>query len=208
MTSHLYLKLNNLFSDDNEINDIKTYLTNNTLPPRLDTNKKIKHFLVKFNKFKVENNKLYFEDPEHKLEVIPRADIPDTLKRLYDDQDFSTGSGQQSLYFKVRDRYLNIKRNDVAEFIKREPTYQMTRKPRHHINKPIRASQVNERWSCDHIDVGEDYKINNQRYILTVIDYFSRYAWCEPQRDRTADATVEAVRRIIQRAENTYPHIL
>ena len=40
MTSNLYLRLNNLFSDDNEINDIKTYLTNNTLPRRLDTIRK------------------------------------------------------------------------------------------------------------------------------------------------------------------------
>ena len=96
MTTHLYLKLNNLFSDDNEINDIKTYLTNNTLPPRLDSNKKIRHFLTKYNKFIVENNKLYYQDPEHKLEVIPRADIQNTLERLYADQDFSTGSGQNS----------------------------------------------------------------------------------------------------------------
>ena len=59
MTTNLYLKLNNLFADDNEINEIKNYLTNNVLPARLNTNPKIKRFFFKFNKFKVENNKLY-----------------------------------------------------------------------------------------------------------------------------------------------------
>ena len=120
MTTHLYIKLNDLFSNDNKIHDIKTYLENNVLPPTLDSNnKKIKHFLTKPNKFKeVENTKLYYEDPEHKLEVIPRVDKQDTLKRLYDDQYFSVGSGQNSLYFKLRDKYLNIKRNDVADFLK------------------------------------------------------------------------------------------
>ena len=42
--TNLYLRLNNLFADGNEINDIKTYITNNVLPPILDTNKKIKTF--------------------------------------------------------------------------------------------------------------------------------------------------------------------
>ena len=69
--SNLYLKLNNLFADDNEIEEIKNYLTNNVLPARININPKIKRFLVKFNKFKVENDKLYYQDAEHKLEVIP-----------------------------------------------------------------------------------------------------------------------------------------
>ena len=208
MTSNLYLKLNNLFSDDVEINNIKNYLVNNVLPPTFDTNKKIKHFLIKFKKFKVENNKLYYEDPEHKLEVIARADVEDTLKRLYADEDFSVGSGQNSLYFKVRDKYLNIKRNDVAEFLKRQPTFQMTRKVRHHINKPIRATYPNERFAIDLIDVGEDYIDNGFRYILTCVDYFSRYVFAEAIRNKTAVAVRDAMNIIVHRAGDTYPHII
>ena len=208
MTSNLYLRLNNLFADDNEIYEIKNYLTNNVLPVRLNTNPKIKRFLIKFNKFKVENNKLYYQDAEHKLEVIPRANIENTLTQLYADQDFSTGSGQQSLYFKVRDKYLNIKRNDVAEFLKRQPAFQMTRRVRHHINKPIRASEENERWAIDLIDTGEDYVDNGFRYLLTCVDYFSRYVWAEAIRNKTAIAVRDAMDIIVHRAGDTYPHII
>ena len=151
---------------------------------------------------------MYYQDAEHKLEVIRHADIQDTLKRLYDDQDFSVGSGQNSFYFKVRDRYLNIKRNDVAEFLKRQPTYQMTRRTNHKINKPIRATYPNERFAIDLIDVGEDYIDNGFRYILTCVDYFSRFVWAEAIRNKTAIAVMDAMDIIVHRAGNTYPRII
>jgi IS30 family transposase len=178
------------------------------MPPRLDTNKKIRHFLTKFQGFIVENNKLYYQDTEHKLEVLKRADIDNKLRELYNNQDFSVGSGQTSLYFKVRDMYLNIKRNDVAEFLKKQPSYQMSRNTRHHINRPIRASQANERFVIDLIDVGEDYVDNGYRYILTCVDYFTRYVWCEALRTKTAIAVRDAMQTIVHRAGDTYPSII
>ena len=208
MPNQFYNRLNNLFDDDAEIDEVINYLENNVMPPGLDTNKKIRHFLTKFQGFIVENNKLYYQDTEHKLEVLKRADIDNKLRELYNNQDFSVGSGQTSLYFKVRDMYLNIKRNDVAEFLKKQPSYQMSRNTRHHINRPIRASQANERFVIDLIDVGEDYVDNGYRYILTCVDYFTRYVWCESLRTKTAVAVRDAMQTIVHRAGDTYPSII
>jgi len=206
--TNTYLILNNLFKTDQRIAELKNYLQNNVLPANLNTNPKIKKFLTTFRNFKMENGKLIYEDKEHKLEVITKADIPETLKRLYDDQDFSTGSGQDSLYFKVRDKYLNIRRSDVANFLKHQPSYQMTRTTRHHINKPIRASQPNERWAIDLIDVGENYIHGGNRYILTCVDYFSRYVWAEPITNKTSITVRDAMETIVHHAGDTYPHII
>ena len=203
-----YLVLNNLFKNDERITELKNYLKNNILPAHLNTNVKIKKFLTTFRNFKIENNKLYYEDKENKLEVIPKTQIEDTLKRLYDDEDFSIGSGKNSLYFKVRDKYLNIRREDVGKFLEKEPYYQMSRTTRRHINKPIRASQVNERWAIDLIDVGEAYVDGRYRYILTCVDYFARFVWAEAIENKTSISVCNAMDTIVHRAGDTYPHII
>ena len=48
MTTNLYLRLHNLFTDDNEINDIKIYLENKVLHNHRSTDPKIIRFLIKF----------------------------------------------------------------------------------------------------------------------------------------------------------------
>jgi hypothetical protein len=81
MPNQFYNRQNNLFDDDAEIDEVINYLENNVMPPRLDTNKKIRHFLTKFQGFVVENHKLYYQDTEHKLEVLKSADIQDVVPR-------------------------------------------------------------------------------------------------------------------------------
>ena len=78
------------------------------------------------------------------------------------------------------------------DYLKRQPTFQMTRKPRHHITKPIRANDPNKRFAIDLIDVGEDYIDAGFKYILTCVDYFSRYVWGEALRNKTAIAVRDA----------------
>ena len=84
----------------------------------------------------------------------------------------------------------------------------MTRTTRHHINRPIRASQPNERWAIDLIDVGENYIHGGNRYILTCVDYFSRYVWAEPISNKTSITVRDAMETIVHHAGDTYPHII
>src|SRR5271156_4605259 len=45
---------------------------------------------------------------------------------------------------------------------------------------------------------------NGYRYILTLIDLFSRFAWAEPLRDKTGNEVAAALRRVF--AKGRQPH--
>ena len=98
-------------------------------------------------------------------------------------------------------KYLNITRDEVSEFIKGKTTYQLTKKEPPKINKPIIAYYPNERWAIDLVDVKIYSGHNNQKkYILTAIDYFSRYVFAAGISNKTAENTLEGLREIIQKA--------
>ena len=57
---------------------------------------------------------------------------------------------------------------------------------------------IDEIWSADLVEMQEFAKQNNSyRYLLTVIDLFSKYAWSIPLKDKTGKATEEAFRKIV-----------
>ena len=84
-------------------------------------------------------------------------------------------------YRKICDNYLNIRRSDTSAFLKTQKVYQMTR-IHHKMNEPILATNVNERWGIDCINM-TSFKNNNggvqngYKFILAVVDYFSRFVW-------------------------------
>ena len=43
------------------------------------------------------------------------------------------------------------------------------------------------------------------RYILTVIDVFSKYAWAEPVRSKDASAVADALKQVLQQAKPRKP---
>jgi transposase InsO family protein len=74
-------------------------------------------------------------------------------------------------------------------------------------NKPrkyrkVNTSSINDIWSADIVDMQALEKQNEgYKYILTVIDIHSRYAWAMPLKSKSAKDTAEAFKTIIQQAE-------
>jgi transposase InsO family protein len=57
---------------------------------------------------------------------------------------------------------------------------------------------IDDVWAADLSDMNEFKKDNkNIRYILTVIDCFSRHAWASPIKDKTGDTVLNALKKII-----------
>ena len=121
---NLFLKLNNYDYSDNNIENIKNYLKDKTVPSDLITNYKINLFKKRFDKFELKDNKLYYKPLD--LQVIEDDDKEKVMKELYNDYKVGPGSSMRSFYNKIQQRYLNIKRDDVEKFIKDEPAYQIT----------------------------------------------------------------------------------
>ncbi len=78
---------------------------------------------------------------------------------------------------------------ELKEFLTTLPTYQL--------HKPITekftfrktmVSYVDQQWQADLVDMQKYEKVNNgNRYILTVIDIFSRFAWAKPLKSKRGE---------------------
>lgn len=124
-----------------------------------------------------------------KLKHIPRDQVMETLNQLYSDP--LTGFvGRDKLFKKVQERYTGILYVDVEEFLKRNPTAQRHARPpsKQIVVQPIKSSSTNERWQMDLVDMGDAMAWRNHgfRYILTVIDHYSKYAWAYPLKNKSA----------------------
>lgn len=106
----------------------------------------------------------------------------------------------------VSSRYLNIKRKHIVDFLNKQPTFQMTRDKRKHVNKPYLSKYPNQIWSVDLVDLNR-YKGHNRqrRYIMTCIDHFSKHAWAEPIINKAAEDVTDAFQKIIASADGTMP---
>ena len=79
-------------------------------------------------------------------------------------------------------------------------------KPRrkHFKRRPVIAYGIGDEWQGDLLDMNNVKKDNkNTRFILTVIDVFSRRAWLEPVVRKSGELVAEALRTVIERAGYT-----
>ena len=110
----------------------------------------------------------------------------------------------------MRFKYLNISRQQTSDFLRKQTGYQLTKRERPTVNRPIVANYPNERWAIDLIDI-KTYISHNKGYkrILTGIDYFTKKVVGCPLRNKFDDSVVDGLEFCIQyQMENTYPHLM
>jgi hypothetical protein len=101
----------------------------------------------------------------------------------------------------VCSKYINITRKDIEAFLKKQPNYQMNQRITHRVNKPIIAKAPNSIWCVDLIDLAKYSGHNNFfKYVMVVVDTFSRKVWLEKMRTKGALQTARALRSVFQRA--------
>ena len=61
---------------------------------------------------------------------------------------------------------------------------------------------IDEQWVADLIEVGNVAKSNRgHRYLLTVVDLLSKYAWVEPVKSKTGKDVTTAFEKILKRSD-------
>ena len=71
---------------------------------------------------------------------------------------------------------------------------------------PVMVFGMDEQWTADLIEVINIAKYNRgYRYLLTVVDVFSKYAWVEPVKNKTGKAVTDAMAKILKRSEGRKP---
>ena len=121
------------------------------------------------------------------------------LERIYTDvDDPASFSSVDKLYKRARKDAPNISINDVRTFLRKQVTYTLHRPYRKRFvrNKTI-ANDIDYQWQADLADLAHLAKANdNSRYLLTVIDVFSRYAWAIPVSKKTGLLVRDAFKSI------------
>ncbi len=130
------------------------------------------------------------------------------LKGIYYDaaQSGSFG-GVDGLYRRVKELGHKIGRKKVKEFLAKQNTYSLHRDRRHRFRRnPTIVGGIDRQWQADLADVHALAKYNdNIRYILTVIDCFSKYAWAVPVRSKNAKDMTNAFKDLFRQSRQRVP---
>jgi hypothetical protein len=74
--------------------------------------------------------------------------------------------------------------------------------------RPVEIKGLNESWQADLVEMQHLSKWNRgHRYLLTVIDTFSKRAYAEPIKSKTAQDVASAMQEILNRAKTTPVHL-
>lgn len=111
--------------------------------------------------------------------VVLKSKICGIVKKGLDD---TRGSGARKLNKRLNEQYSGVSERKVQRTLDSSRRYQLhkARFGNIPIPRPIRAKEVQDQQQVDLLDMGK-WKIKHgrftYRYILTVIDVFSRYTW-------------------------------
>ena len=231
-------RLNNLRFTDDRIEIIKDYVKSKVFPQDLPRHK-IFEIMKQFNTGEwgvetrtVEVLKKNKRDTERKnvefliykplnLVVVEDNYKQSFLDSLYGDLSISLGKGIRTFYDAVSSKYLNISRKQVAEFLRRQGNFQITRRtPAKKDDEKIIGLYPNHIWMMDimfmdytkkynYFGGGKGKNRNYYRYILNIIDVFSKKLWSFPLLDgkKTALEVWNKLRSVI-RSENARPKLL
>lgn len=126
------------------------------------------------------------------------ATITATIRSKYVTPD-STGSfgGVRRLYETVQ-KEASLKQ--VEDWLKDQDTYVLFRQVKRKFPRlPILVNKIDEQWQIDLMDMSWLSKFNDdKKYLLNIIDCFSRYAWVFPLKTKNANEIVEAFKILLQ----------
>src|SRR5438552_6587537 len=87
-------------------------------------------------------------------------------------------------------------KNETTEWLKKQRTYTLHKHARlRYSTRPYKTAGIDQQWQADLVEMIPYAAVNDgYKYMLTVINLFSRYAWAKPIKDKTG----KEVRRAFQ----------
>ena len=121
----------------------------------------------------------------------------------YNPESPASFGGVDSIYRVVKDEGKHqISRNKIRLWLQKQDTYTCIHKPVRYRFKRNRVivGAIDEQWEADLVIMDSLSKYNNGfKYILTVIDVLSKYAWAEPIKTKTGENLVKAFEKILKK---------
>jgi len=123
--------------------------------------------------------------------------------KAYEDPSIGLG-GAPALLKKLKGKYPNLKLKQVKDVLNQNEGYQVSQNViREFPTRPIIVARPDELWQADLVfmDVpqGAPAKDNDGiKYLLTVIDVFTKYAWVKPLKNKEAQTVTNAFEQILE----------
>jgi len=130
-----------------------------------------------------------------------------TANRLYYDPARPTAfSTLRKLGFAAMKKR-NIKLDDIKDWLEKQDAYTFHRSIRKRFARnPYTVNNVMDVWVCDLVDVRALGRFNdNYKYILSVIDVFSKFLHLVPLRSKTCTAVASAFTSIYKDSSSRHP---
>ena len=184
------------------INNIKKYITERIIPDNLN-NRQRNTFVNRFqNNFMIKDDMLFYEPL--KLAIIPSDDNNKAKRHKILEEMFkrpeAIGKGQNNFHQLILRNYLGINREEIIDFLKSKPEYQLFQKKTTVISKSLRPQYPFHYMAIDLIDMGEKSKNANRqyRYIFTAVDLFTNYSWLFPMKNKNAYHTLNCFKELLR----------
>src|SRR6266705_3215270 len=118
----------------------------------------------------------------------------------YNPKNNASFSSVNALYKSAKLIDKNIKLKDVKNWLSGELTYTLHKPVRKNFSRNrIVVSSINQQWEADLVDLQEFSKWNNgKKFLLTVIDCFSKYAFVRVLKDKSDPQVIKAFRSIFK----------
>ena len=121
-----------------------------------------------------------------------------TSRLYYDPAEPSAFATLQKLRNAVSQRTGKKAHADIRSWLLKQDAYTLHRSVRKRfLRNPYTVNNINDVWECDLVDVQSLAKYNDGvRYLLTVIDVFSKFLHIVPLQSKTGKAVTEAFRSV------------
>ena len=140
-------------------------------------------------------------DVETEVAFDDESEMEKLLHELYYDSKQPTAfTSAANVYREAKLVDSKITRKIVNNWIQKQLTATIHKPLRYNFprNKTIVMS-IDDQWQADLCDMSRKEKDNDgNTFILTVIDCFSKYAWAEVLKRKTAEEIIEAMKRILK----------
>lgn len=128
------------------------------------------------------------------------------LQKLYYNPSHPAGfAGLHTLYRYAKQKKKSITLDQVKSWLQNQKTYTLHKPIRRRFHRRTTVvAGMDQQWQADLADLQTLAKHNDQfRYLLCVIDVFSRYAWVVPLKDKRGDSLVKAFQSILDTSGRT-----
>jgi hypothetical protein len=121
-------------------------------------------------------------------------------KIYYNPKHAGSFSGVNTIKHAVGKR---ISSSDLENWLQSQDTYTLHKPVRHYFKRRrIIVSDIDEQWEADLVDLSGIAKYNKQfKYLLTVIDTLSKFAWAIPLKTKTGKEIVQAFINIFSQSK-------